>query len=70
MLTNKIKSLAIIVVISASIVITMGICTASSGFENLIFAYLTASIFGGITSTIYANKVMKHASSIIFSRMI
>jgi hypothetical protein len=70
MFTNKIKSLAIIVMISASIVLTMGIWLASSGFENLVLAYLGASIFAGIISTIYANKVMKYASSIIFSRMI
>ncbi|MDC8451491.1 MAG: hypothetical protein LV477_01125 [Candidatus Nitrosotalea sp.] len=69
MLTNKIKLLAIIVMISASIVITGGMMLASSGFENLVYAYLGATIFAGMISTIYANKVMKNASSIIFARL-
>ena len=70
MFTNKIKSLAIIVMMSALMVLTMGMLLAGSGFENLVFAYLTASIFAGIISTVYANKVMKNASSIIFARLI
>lgn len=69
MLTNKIKLLAFIVMISASIVITGGMMLASSGFENLVYAYLGATIFAGMISTIYANKVMKNASSIIFARL-
>ena len=47
MFTNKIKSLAIIVMTSASIVLTMGVLLAGSGFENLVFAYLQSSIFAG-----------------------
>lgn len=70
MLTNKIKLLAILVMISASIVITGGMLLASSGFENLVFAYLGATIFAGAMSSFYANKVMKNASSIIFARLI
>jgi hypothetical protein len=69
MLTNKIKLLAFIVMITASIVVIGGTLLASSGFENLIFAYLGATIFAGIISTIYANKVIKNASSIIFARL-
>ncbi len=70
MLTNKIKSLAIIVIISASMVVTGGMLLVSSGFENLVLAYLGASIFVSIISTIYAHKVMKNAGSIIFARLI
>jgi len=69
MLTNKIKFLAIIAVISASIVMVGGIVFARYGFENLVFAYLGASIFLGVTSTIYAHKVVKNAASILFSRL-
>jgi len=69
MLTNKIKLLAFIVMISASIVIVGGILLASSGFENLVFAYLGAAMFAGMISTIYATKVMKNATSILFARL-
>ena len=70
MLTNKIKSLAILVIISASIVVFGGMLLVSSGFANLVFAYLGASIFVSIASTIYAHRVMKNAGSIIFARLI
>ena len=69
MFTNKIKLLAIIVMIPSLIVIMGGVLLASSGFENLIFAYLGATIFAGLISTIYANKVVKNASSILFARL-
>ncbi len=70
MLTNKIKSLAIIVIISASIVVFGGMLLVPSGFTNLIFAYLAATVFLSIVSTIHARKVMKNAGSIIFARLI
>jgi len=70
MYTNKIKSLAIIVIISSSIVIAGGLLLVQYGFENLVFAYLAASIFASVVSTIYAHRVMKHADSIIFARLI
>jgi hypothetical protein len=35
----------------------------------LVFAYLAASIFVGAISTIYTNKIMKKAASIMFARM-
>ena len=69
MLTNKIKFLAIVAMISALTVLVGGIILARSGFENLVYAYLAASIFLGGTSTIYANKVVKNAGSILFSRL-
>ena len=69
MLTNKIKFLAVVAMISASIVMVGGIIFARSGFENLVFAYLIASVFLGVVSTIYANKVAKNAGSILFSRL-
>ncbi len=69
MLTNKIKFLAIVTMISALIVVVGGIIFAQYGFENLVFAYLIASVFLGVTSTIYARKVIKNAGSILFSRM-
>jgi len=69
MLTNKIKFLAVVAMISALIVLVGGILFARYGFENLVFAYLIASVFLGVTSTIYANKVVKKAGSILFSRL-
>ena len=70
MFTNKIKLLAILMMMSSSIVIVGGILVANSGFENLVFAYLGATIFAALVSTIYANKTIKNASSIIFARLI
>jgi hypothetical protein len=65
---NKIKPLAIISIISASIVATGGVLLAPSGFQNLVLAYLAASVFLAITSTIYTNKVMKNSASIMFAK--
>jgi hypothetical protein len=69
MLLNKIKLLAIMFMISASIVVIGGIFLGHSSFQNLVFAYLTATVFVGITSTIYTNKIMKNAVNIMFARM-
>ena len=70
MLINKVKQLAIISIISATMVAIGGAFLAQSGFQNLVFAYLTASVFLGIISTIYTNKMMKNATSIMFSKFI
>jgi hypothetical protein len=68
MLINKVKPLAIISTISALIVILGGIVLANSGFQNLVIAYLAATIFAATASMIYANKAMKHATSLMFAR--
>ena len=70
MLTNKVKLIAIIFMIAASMVVMGGIFLVHSGLQNLAFAYLAASVFAGITSTIYTNKIIKNAASIIFARLI
>lgn len=70
MLTNKIKPLAIMSIMSASIVISVGVFLAQFGFQNLVFAYLAASVLLGIASAIYTNKIMKNITSLVFSKFI
>ncbi len=70
MLINKVKPLVIISIISASMVTAGGVFLIHYGFQNLVFAYLAASIFLGITSTIYTNKVMKNVTSTMFAKFI
>ena len=70
MLLNKAKHLAIISIISTIIVSSLGIILGQKGFENIVFAYLASSIFGGVVSTIYTRKIMKNSSSILFARFV
>ncbi len=70
MLLNKTKHLAIISMISTITVSFLGIILGQKGFANIVFAYLASSIFGGVVSTIYVRKIMKHSSSILFARFV
>lgn len=70
MLLNKTRFLAVIVMISTIIVVTLGIILGQESFENIVFAYLTSSIFGSVASTVYVRKVIKNSASILFARFV
>lgn len=65
---NKTKFLLIVVMMSLVIVLTYGILSDHRELQNLTLGYLAASLFAAITSTIYTNKTLKRAASIIFAR--
>ena len=67
---NRIKIIAAIAMAGTSIVIIAGSILAQSGFENIIFAYLGATIMAAITSTFYTNKIMKNAGAMFFSKYV
>lgn len=65
---NKTKFLLIVLMVSSTIVLTYGILSDHRELQNLTLGYLVASLFAAITSTIYINKTLKRAASIIFAR--
>lgn len=67
---NRIKIMAMIVMVGTSIIVIAGTMLAQSGFENIIFAYLGATIMAAITSTLYARKIMKNAGTMFFSKYV
>jgi len=67
---NRIKIIAAIVIAGTSIIIITGPILAQSGFENIIFAYLGATIMAAITSTFYAKKIMRNSGTIFFSKYV
>lgn len=70
MLLNKTKYLAMITMISTIIVTTFGMLLGQQKFENIVFAYLTSSIFVSVVSTIYTRKIIKNSTSILFARFV
>lgn len=70
MLLNKTKNLAIISIVSTIIVATLGIVLGQQKFENIVFAYLSSSIFGSIISTVYVRKIIKNSGSTLFARFV
>jgi len=67
---NRIKIIAAISMAGTSIIVITGPILAQSGFENIVFAYLGATIMAAITSTFYAKKIMKNAGAIFFSKYV
>jgi O-antigen/teichoic acid export membrane protein len=70
LLLNKAKQLAVISILCTIIVSSLGIILGQKGFENIVFAYLVSSIFGGLTSTVCILKIIKNSSSILFARFV
>ena len=67
---NRTKIMALIVIAGTSIVVIAGTILAQSGFENIVFAYLGATIMAAITSTLYARKIVKNAGTMFFSKYV
>ena len=58
---NKAKISAIIVFVGAVAIIVGGVILGRQGYENIIFAYLMASIIVATTSTLFAIKAIKNS---------
>jgi hypothetical protein len=47
-----------------------GVFLAQYGFENAVIAYLAATVFAGMTSTIAMRVAIRKACSLLFARYI
>ncbi|MEW6604669.1 MAG: hypothetical protein AB1351_08280 [Thermoproteota archaeon] len=67
---GKAKALAEVSFIAAVIAIGAGIFLAQYGFENSVIAYLAATAFAAVESTIVMRVAIRKAGSLLFSRYI
>lgn len=67
---GKAKALAGVTLVAALIVIVGGVFLAQYGFENAAIAYLSATIFAGLTSTFIMRVAIRKAGSLLFARYI
>jgi hypothetical protein len=69
-LLNRVRSLAVISMVGASVVLVGGVLLAQFGFEDIVFAYLAAAATVTAISTLQVRKDLKHASSLFFSKYV
>ncbi|HXV46736.1 MAG TPA: hypothetical protein VD736_08695 [Nitrososphaera sp.] len=67
---GKTKALAQIAFAAALIVVAGGMFLAQYGFENAVIAYLAATVFAGLASTIAMRVAIRKAGSLLFARYI
>jgi hypothetical protein len=67
---GKAKALAMVSLAAALIVSVAGVFLAQYGFENAVMAYLAATMFAGMASTIVMRVAIRKASSLLFARYI
>jgi hypothetical protein len=67
---GRAKALAMVALASALVVSIGGIVLAQSGFENIVMAYLAATMIAAIASTAIMQKTIKQAGSWLFARYI
>jgi hypothetical protein len=67
---NRIRSLAMISIIGASIVATVGFILAQFGFQDIIFAYLAMAITVATLSSIQIKSDLSQAASLFFSKYV
>jgi hypothetical protein len=68
MLFNRMRTMALITMVSALILVGLGLIFANLGFQNIIFAYLSATLIAAFLSTAYTFSLMKRPSSLFFAR--
>ena len=69
-LVNKVKVAALIALVCASTVVTVGMLLALVGFQYIIWAYLLSSFVGMLASTIYCVQLRGKFSMLFFGRYI
>jgi len=67
---GKAKALAQVSLVAAFIVCVAGVFLAQYGFENTVIAYLAATVFAGMASTIVMRIAIRKAGSLLFARYI
>ena len=65
---NRTKYLALITVISAIVLLSLGMHFGSYGYGNIVYAYLIATVFAASISSVYVLKIIGNASSILFAK--
>jgi len=70
MLLNKVKPLAVMVVISGIMVGLGGLVLGRFGLEYITFSYVASAALLAVCSSLYIKKIFKHAPSIFFARYI
>lgn len=70
MFLNKIKPLLFIAVTSTVLIVGLGLIIGKMGYEYVVFAYLTSTVFSSIVSTIYVRRIMKNAGTRFFARYV
>jgi len=67
---NKIK-IALIIAVNSTIILAIGgFGLGQTGFENITYAYLAATIFATIVSSIYLIPMLKNSTTLLFSKFI
>jgi hypothetical protein len=69
-LVNKVKAAAIVALVCASIVVTLGMLFALVGFQYIVWAYLLASFVGMVASTAYCVRLRGKFSMLFFARYV
>jgi hypothetical protein len=67
---NKVRPLAAISVVGASLVVFGGFLLARFGFQDIIFAYLVATSAAALLSSLQVRSDLRHASSLFFSKYV
>src|SRR3989442_1666032 len=67
---GKARALAQVSLVAAFIVCVAGVFLAQYGFENTVIAYLAATVFAGMASTIVMRIAIRKAGSLLFARYI
>jgi hypothetical protein len=67
---GKAKVLAQVSFVAAMIVIAAGVLLAQYGFENAVIAYLAATVFAAMASTVTMRIAIRKAGSLLFARYI
>jgi hypothetical protein len=67
---GKAKALAQMAFAAALIVVVLGVFLAQYGFENAVIAYLAATTFAALASTIAMRVAIRKACSLLFARYI
>jgi hypothetical protein len=67
---GKVNALAQVSLVAVMIVVAGGLFLAQYGFENTVIAYLAATAFAGMASTLVMRVAIRKAGSLLFARYI
>jgi hypothetical protein len=67
---GKAKALAQVALVAALIVTMGGVFLAQYGFENAVIAYLAATVFASMASTVIMGTAIRRGGSLLFARYI
>ena len=60
-----------LIVVNSSIILAIGgFGLGQTGFENISYAYLAATVFATIVSTVYVIPMLKNSMTLLFSKFV